>query len=175
MRYKTKRSGIVFLILAILWSFVIWSFSAKSAASSTVDSDAAASAINSMLETFFGGEFDINTNLIRKLAHFCEFAVLGFFAFMAFYFLGYKEYTKLLAYPVIWGFSVAVTDEFLQLFFEGRSAQVTDVLLDVSGTLTSVLILLSITFFTTYGVSSFPPFAMAVSEVSCLITETLKR
>ena len=53
----------------------------KSAASSTVDSDAATSVIKDLLEAVFGTEFEINTNLIRKLAHFCEFAVLGFFAF----------------------------------------------------------------------------------------------
>ncbi len=144
MSCKTKTTGIVFLILTILWCFVIWSFSLKNAASSTVDSDAATSVVKSLLETVFGAEFDINTNLIRKLAHFCEFAVLGFLSFFAFYFWGIQKSRSLIAYPGILGLAVAVIDEFLQLFSEGRSAQLTDVLLDASGVMTAVAVLLTI-------------------------------
>ena len=116
----------------------------KSAASSTVDSDAATSVIKDLLEAVFGTEFEINTNLIRKLAHFCEFAVLGFFAFFTFYFWGICKKWQLVVYPGATGLVVAGVDEVLQLFFEGRSAQITDVLLDVSGVLTAVLVLLAI-------------------------------
>ena len=144
MKSKTKTVGIGFLILTVLWSFVIWSFSVKNAASSTVDSDAATSVIKSLLENVFGAEFEINTNLIRKLAHFSEFAVLGFLSFFAFYFLEIRKKLQLIIYPVSFGLAVAGTDEFLQLFFEGRSAQITDVLLDTSGVLTAVLFLLAI-------------------------------
>ncbi len=141
MNHRAKTAGIVFLIITVAWSLVIWSFSLKNAESSTVDSNAAKSAIESIIETFFGEDVDIDTNLIRKLAHFCEFAVLGFFAFLTFYFWGFRGYLRLIACPALWGLGVAVTDEFLQLFFEGRSAELSDVFLDLSGTLTAAVVL----------------------------------
>ena len=70
MESRAKTAGIVFLIITVVWSLVIWSFSLKNAESSTVDSNAAKSAIESIIETVFGEDVDIDTNLIRKLAHF---------------------------------------------------------------------------------------------------------
>ena len=141
MTNRMKTAGIVFLILSITWSMVIWSFSLKNAESSSVDSDSAKSVVESILETFFGEQIDIDNKLIRKLAHFCEFAVLGFFNFMTFYFFECRKGWELIFYPALWELVVAGIDEFLQLFFEGRSAQFSDVLLDMSGALSTVLIL----------------------------------
>ena len=45
MESRAKTAGIVFLIITVVWSLVIWSFSLKNAESSTVDSNAAKSAI----------------------------------------------------------------------------------------------------------------------------------
>ena len=137
---KTKTAGIVFLIFAIVWSFVIWSFSLKDADSSTVDSDAATSVVEDVLEAVLGTDIEVDTNLIRKLAHFFEFAVLGFFVFMGFYFSEFKKRAKI-TLPLAWCLLVGSIDEFLQLFSEGRGAKVTDVLLDFSGSLAAVLIL----------------------------------
>ncbi len=135
MTSRSKTVGIIFLILAIVWSAVIWSFSLKSAESSSVDSNAAKSAVESILEALLGEKVNVDTKLIRKLAHFFEFAVLGFLSFMTFYFFERRKRLELILYPALWGLGVAVTDEFLQLFFEGRSAQLSDVLLDLSGVL----------------------------------------
>ena len=139
MTSQSKTVGIVFLILAIAWSTVIWSFSLKSAESSSVDSNAVKLAVESIIETLFVEKVDVDTKLIRKLAHFCEFAVLGFLSFMTFYFFERRKRLELIYYPSLWGLGVAVTDEFMQLFFDGRSAQLSDVLLDLSGVLTVVL------------------------------------
>ena len=141
MESRAKTAGIAFLIITVVWSLVIWSFSLKNAESSTVDSNAAKSAIESIIETVFGEDVDIDTNLIRKLAHFCEFAVLGFLAFMTFYFLNHRGYLHLIVYPALWGLVVAVTDEFIQLFFEGRSAELSDVFLDLSGAVAAATVL----------------------------------
>ena len=40
------------------------------------------------------------------------------------------------------GLFTAVIDEFIQLFFEGRSAEITDVLIDFSGVVTGALFML---------------------------------
>ena len=135
-----KTIGIVFLILAVICSFVIWSFSAKSAANSTVDSEAARTALEDLLEKLFGEDFDIDEFFVRKLAHFCEFAGLGFLVYMAFYFFNYRR-IKLFGFTSAWGLIVAIADEILQLFYEGRSAQMSDVFLDMSGVVSAFLVL----------------------------------
>ena len=144
----TRKIGVVFLILAIVWSMIIWSFSLKNAENSSVDSNAAKSALESILEFFFGEDVELGDKMIRKLAHFCEFAALGFLTFMTFYCFEHRKRIELISYPTLWGLGVAGTDEFLQLFFEGRSAQLTDVLLDVSGVLVAALFMWMIVMIT---------------------------
>lgn len=72
-----------------------------------------------------------NENTIRKLAHFTEYSVFGFFlcatvnAYGGFKNQIFKILFILLALPV--------ADEFSQNFSDGRSAQVGDVLIDFCG------------------------------------------
>ncbi len=71
---------------------------------------------------------------IRKIAHFTEFAALGFFAEM--FFRGrHTPYRTLLL--LLLGLAVGICDELLQIF-TGRGAAVTDVLIDFSGYLFAV-------------------------------------
>ncbi len=74
--------------------------------------------------------------VVRKAAHMTEFAVLGFLcaAFAASY--GVRPR----AFALAFGFSVfyAATDEFHQLFVEGRSGQLSDVCVDSVGILLGV-------------------------------------
>ena len=84
-----------------------------------------------------------NEGSIRKLAHFIEFSVFGFFlsstvhAYCGFKNQIFKILFFLLAVPVI--------DETLQYFSDGRSSAVKDVLLDFSGCLFGLSILFLIT------------------------------
>ena len=83
-------------------------------------------------ESVVGGFVD---RFIRKIAHFCEFAVLG--AESEAYFTGrHTGKTVLLQLSV--GLLVASLDETLQLF-TGRGAAFLDVLIDFSGFLVAVL------------------------------------
>ena len=61
---------------------------------------------------------------IRKLAHFLEFAILGVILCNVYAATGYILFL---------GLAVAVSDEYIQLHSPGRSALVTDVILDFSG------------------------------------------
>lgn len=111
----------------------IWSFSSKNATESTADSDGVVEIVNDVIEKVTGKKVDVGSNPVRKLAHFFEFSVLGVLLFMTVHYFGAKSIPHRYAFGFGGGLFVSLTDECLQLFYEGRSAQVTDVLLDMSG------------------------------------------
>lgn len=69
---------------------------------------------------------------IRKLAHFCEFALLGLLLCHSFNALGVSNRTAT-GYILFLALFAAVLDEYIQSFSPGRACRVTDVLLDFSG------------------------------------------
>lgn len=69
---------------------------------------------------------------IRKLAHFCEFALLGLLLCHSFSALGVSNRTAT-GYILFLALLVAVIDEYIQAFSPGRASRVKDVLLDFSG------------------------------------------
>jgi VanZ family protein len=70
--------------------------------------------------------------VLRKIAHFCEYAVLGALLLRA---LGRQ------APAVAAGIAYAATDELHQHFVRGRHAALRDVAIDAAGVLTGVLLL----------------------------------
>lgn len=69
---------------------------------------------------------------IRKLAHFCEFALLGLLLCHSFSALGVSNRTAT-SYILFLALFAAVLDEYIQSFSPGRASRVKDVLLDFSG------------------------------------------
>lgn len=69
---------------------------------------------------------------IRKLAHFCEFALLGLLLCHSFSALGVPNRTAT-GYILFLALFAAVLDEYIQSFSPGRASRVKDVLLDFSG------------------------------------------
>ena len=69
---------------------------------------------------------------IRKLAHFCEFALLGLLLCHSFSALGVSNRTAT-GYIMFLALFAAVLDEYIQSFSPGRASRVKDVLLDFSG------------------------------------------
>lgn len=69
---------------------------------------------------------------IRKLAHFCEFALLGLLLCHSFSALGVSNRTAT-GYILFLALFAAVLDEYIQSFSLGRGSRVKDVLLDFSG------------------------------------------
>jgi len=76
---------------------------------------------------------------VRKAAHFTLYFILGltFISFLKEYNLDNK---KLLIYTIIFVFIYACSDEIHQLFINGRSGEILDVLIDTLGGTTSSLI-----------------------------------
>ena len=84
--------------------------------------------------------YNVVQHLVRKTAHFTEYALLGLLLrFCLQSWIGNKKRHLL---PVSWmiGTLYAVTDELHQLLTDGRAGQWTDVVLDSSGVLTGAVI-----------------------------------
>lgn len=70
-------------------------------------------------------------HLVRKIAHFSAFAVLGAFLTGSFWY--FKDFR--LRRPLCCSLLAAFVDETIQLFVTGRSGQISDMWLDLSGAL----------------------------------------
>lgn len=129
---KNKRFWLWFL-LSVLWLAVIFMQSAKTATVSSTESRG----ILAVLQNIFPC---LTHHLLRKLAHFFAFALLGVL------FTNTYRHTRnfLLLKPLSSGLFAALCDETLQLFVEGRSGQISDVWLDFSGVVCGTLLVLLI-------------------------------
>ena len=81
--------------------------------------------------------------LVRKLAHFSEYALLGF-SLMLHITQVQKKITVRLPWLWAWGIGTlyAATDEFHQGFVAGRGPSVVDVMIDSSGVIAGVLLMI---------------------------------
>lgn len=91
--------------------------------------------VKDLLFTGTGGSGS-GSGLLRKIAHFTEFAALGAC-------LGWRSgmLHKQKYLPFLWGAAAAFGDEGIQLFSPGRSAQLSDVLLDSCGVAAGLFLL----------------------------------
>ncbi len=133
---SSKVLAITFWILTILCMAVIFYFSSRPATQSAGQS----SAVTLFLQKLFHTEA-ITEHMVRKAAHFTEFAGLGFLTNSSVYFtLGKKN----LPLGTVTGSAYAATDEIHQIFVDGRSCQFTDWLIDTIGIITGALLFLII-------------------------------
>ena len=134
------------LIFQMLFIFTMSSFGSDS-------SNAQSSQIIQVLHQVFpnlssrtsGLDASVLTFIVRKTAHFTEYAILG----ILFYFfyrqaLPQKNGLQLFVLAILSSFLYACTDEIHQLFVPGRSGQFTDVLVDTLGAFCGCLLLLAI-------------------------------
>lgn len=97
--------------------------------------------VRNILAAFLPGGSDSEPNaghgLVRKLAHFTEFACLG--ALLTWLFAMCRK-------PVVWSLALGVVvgsiDETIQCFVPGRGPRVTDVLIDTTGVAVGIGLLL---------------------------------
>ena len=78
-------------------------------------------------------------HFIRKGAHFTEYALLAIAVAFHFY-VCKKRGLSLIFITILIAAFYAATDEFHQLFVEGRGGQVTDVILDTTGAIAGTLL-----------------------------------
>ena len=131
----TKKSKI-FLGAALLWGLFIFLNSMLPGDTSTKMSDAVVYRLPGWLSFL---DVHTLTVFVRKSAHFCEYALLGSLWALTFHFSGGFRPRNLgnVLFPCLFW---AVADEFLQTFIEDRTGLVQDVVIDLGGILTGVLL-----------------------------------
>ena len=77
-------------------------------------------------------------HILRKLAHFSEFALLGIWLSWLLGMLG-KPMPEAFLIPVLLGLLCACCDETIQLFVDGRASSLIDVWIDTGGALLGTL------------------------------------
>ena len=131
-----KKRNVIFTILFLLITIFIFTNSAKTADSSSEQSSSLVDwAINNL--SFFFKDRSTATYYVRKFAHFSEFFVQGAFLSGALFSV---KYHKHFIYVLFAGLLTACIDEYIQLFFPGRSGEVGDIFIDFGGTCLAVAV-----------------------------------
>lgn len=144
---KAKLAQGICIVLSVLWMAVIFAFSAQDSLESSRTSDKVVNQIAPVVvpdysELSAPQKIEKKQELsfiVRKCAHYSEYALLGFLVSLSLPFDRIKRrYGSLIAMGIC--VLYAVLDEFHQNFSVGRSPAVRDVLIDSCGALTGVLI-----------------------------------
>ena len=130
---KKKFLAAVFWILSLAVMVVIFMFSSATGE----ESEAVSQNLLSKIIEFIGNY--VSHNFLRKLAHFCEFAALGFCVTGAVHFTFGKRKFYIPLIPCI---LYAVSDEVHQHFVPERACRVFDMFVDTCGIMTGIGIFL---------------------------------
>ena len=142
VRFQKKFSPqVLWLTAAVLWTAVIFAMSLKPAD----DSNEISMGTLARLLTLLGlddlpqAQWDALHHLIRKCAHFAEYFLLGAL-WCGYYRDAHMRYARGSAWTT--ATATAAADELLQRFVEGRSGQLSDVLLDSTGAAAGIVLML---------------------------------
>lgn len=138
---KADRWALIFktvftlITLSVIW--FIFSNSAEIAEVSGGKSALVTAWLNQLLQALSLG-LRLSEALVRKLAHFAEYTLLGFWLVLTL-----RVYTRrvlpYISWPLFLGLATAVTDETLQTFIPGRAGQLRDVCIDFAGVSAGIL------------------------------------
>lgn len=149
--YQKKRTSpfiiffrIVFTCCLIYSVVFIFQNSLQIAEESSLRSEQVQQIVNEAAGTVGLGPFSLH--VIRKMAHFTEFMMMGFW-FMLCLRVYTRHFIKHISWPLFLGLGTAVTDETIQLFVEGRGSSVKDVWIDFGGFLVGLFVALLILMF----------------------------
>lgn len=137
------------MLITLMWVGVIFSFSLQPA---EVSDQTSMGFGQWLVETFLWGiseevkvmlaeRFDYLHFLLRKLGHFTEFFVLGVLSVST---LLQTEVQRKGIRGIMFCALIASMDETIQLFVNGRSGQITDVLLDSVGAMVGIGVLIAV-------------------------------
>lgn len=143
LKYKDK----VLIILAIIWMGVIFMFSAQvsdeSKSSSNKVTSAVVNTVISIKKENISEEkrqkiIEDKTFIVRKTAHFTEYFILGLI-FILYLQTKEKLAPKYIILAIIFCVLYATGDEIHQLFVDGRSCKIMDILIDTCGSSLAIL------------------------------------
>ena len=149
MKNKIKR--IIFAILIILNCSLIFYFSNQVADDSSVQSSRVVDWVSEVLpsirnleETEKDSVKAMLVPIVRKTAHFSIYAMLGIWTINFALTFGKINMQQKIIYTILFCLFYAITDEIHQIFIEGRSCEIRDILIDTLGAATGTLIMLGI-------------------------------
>lgn len=137
---------VILLILIALTLVFIWSNSLENADDSTLKSDGVIGWLKPIVDPHDAIDDGIFTTVVRKCAHFSEFALLGAEVFLLLSTFETIFSKRLVRVPISGGACAfaAVTDEVIQLFSPGRACRVTDMMIDTAGSLFGALVICAV-------------------------------
>lgn len=145
---RMNKKTIIFILLTILCMVVIFSFSSKNSNKSNHTSKGLITSIVTVYEDITNKRLDKEKIVeklnypIRKMAHYTLYFLLGLSLYLLFLHTNIK-YKALIS--IIICLSYAMLDEFHQLFVNGRTGQIRDVIIDTLGSISSIIIIKTIT------------------------------
>ena len=128
MKWIKKNINIILLIIWMIIIFIMSSFNGESSGNQSNF------IVNIISEIFSISNVNYLSFIIRKLAHFTEYFILGILVINNFK----KIDKKIIFGSIIFCMLYAFTDEFHQLFVSGRSGQIIDVLIDSFGSMCGI-------------------------------------
>ncbi|KAF0225696.1 MAG: hypothetical protein FD133_301 [Erysipelotrichaceae bacterium] len=131
MKHLKKHA---FLSLAIVWTLIIFAFSLQSGDESIITSNILLGFLATIFPILKDPQYlDIVILALRKTAHFTEYFILGYFYTKA------SEETKQ-DKILLMGYLIPIIDESIQLFSPGRSGSPIDMVIDMAGYLTGLIV-----------------------------------
>lgn len=127
--------AVIFWLLTLAIMYIIFGFSSESGEESKEVSESVLSVIIEYIGNI------ISHNALRKLAHFSEYAALGFCMSGAIYFTFSKNRFYIPLIPCV---LYAAGDEIHQYFVPERACRLFDVFVDSCGSLTGILLFLAV-------------------------------
>lgn len=137
MNRKTKKQKTL-VILTILFVCFIYGNSLMPGDISSLESGFVFDILNTFSK-IIGIDISITEHFVRKGAHFTEYAVLGILL-MSTKMSYVRNILEDIFNVLFLGLFIPVIDETIQLFVEGRSGQISDVILDFSGVIAGIII-----------------------------------
>lgn len=124
------------ILLVLLWMILIFIMSSFN---STESSNQSGFIVNIISGIFNINNIELLSLIIRKLAHFTEYFILGILTYNMF-----DSYNKKAYISIIICILYAISDEIHQIFVPGRSCQIMDITIDTLGSLLGIYLLLFI-------------------------------
>ena len=138
--YFDTRTRRMWTLAFVVWLCVVWGHSLMSGDTSSAESSEVVDLLRPLFEVFGIRDARTMSFMVRKTAHFSEFAILvalGLRMSVAWVGIGARAYMLTVA---IWILAPCV-DESIQLLVPGRAGMFGDVLIDMSGGLLGMLVM----------------------------------
>lgn len=137
---RTKKRMILCCVLVLVLLAFIWGNSVRTGSESGAMSGSILAWINGILHLDETGAERLHL-VIRKMAHFTEFACLGALLAWLFGMMGEKK-GHLICMPLFFGMMAACADETIQVFIPDRGPSLIDVWIDTAGAAAGITFLL---------------------------------